>query len=38
MNVGWIENGDYIKVKGVAFGAGATRSPRASRRPPPVAG
>ena len=25
MNVGWIENGDYIKVKGVAFGAGATR-------------
>ena len=24
MNVGWIENGDYIKVKGVAFGAGAT--------------
>ncbi|MFF4620876.1 glycoside hydrolase family 43 protein [Nonomuraea jabiensis] len=23
MNVGWIENGDYIKVKGVAFGAGA---------------
>ncbi|MFC0527335.1 carbohydrate-binding protein, partial [Phytohabitans kaempferiae] len=24
MNAGWIENGDYIKVKGVAFGAGAT--------------
>jgi hypothetical protein len=24
MNVGYIENGDYIKVKGVAFGAGAT--------------
>jgi hypothetical protein len=24
MNVGWIENGDWIKVKGVAFGAGAT--------------
>ncbi|MEQ4724861.1 family 43 glycosylhydrolase [Nonomuraea sp. B19D2] len=24
MNVGWIENGDYIKVKGVAFGSGAT--------------
>ncbi|MBM7495035.1 hypothetical protein JOD64_006257 [Micromonospora luteifusca] len=24
MNVGWIENGDYLKVKGVAFGAGAT--------------
>ncbi|MGC4814440.1 family 43 glycosylhydrolase [Micromonospora sp. DT228] len=24
MNVGWIENGDYVKVKGVAFGAGAT--------------
>ncbi|MEV4396519.1 glycoside hydrolase family 43 protein [Nonomuraea sp. NPDC049607] len=23
MNVGWIENGDYIKVKGVAFGSGA---------------
>ncbi|MCK2218515.1 glycoside hydrolase family 43 protein [Actinomadura sp. ATCC 31491] len=23
MNVGWIENGDYIKVKGVGFGAGA---------------
>ena len=23
MNVGWIENGDYIKVKGVAFGGGA---------------
>jgi arabinoxylan arabinofuranohydrolase len=23
-NVGWIENGDWIKVKGVAFGAGAT--------------
>ncbi|MEO3746447.1 glycoside hydrolase family 43 protein [Plantactinospora sp. B5E13] len=23
MNVGWIENGDSIKVKGVAFGAGA---------------
>jgi hypothetical protein len=23
MNVGWIENGDYIKVKGVAFGPGA---------------
>jgi hypothetical protein len=22
MNVSWIENGDYIKVKGVAFGAG----------------
>ncbi|MFG1865874.1 family 43 glycosylhydrolase [Microbispora bryophytorum] len=24
MNVGFIENGDYIKVKGVAFGNGAT--------------
>ena len=24
MNVGWIENGDYIKVKGVAFGTGAS--------------
>jgi arabinoxylan arabinofuranohydrolase len=24
MNVGWIENGDHIKVKGVAFGAGAS--------------
>lgn len=24
MNVSWIENGDYIKVKGVAFGAGAS--------------
>ncbi|MGC5051517.1 family 43 glycosylhydrolase [Micromonospora sp. DT48] len=24
MNVGWIDNGDYIKVKGVAFGNGAT--------------
>lgn len=24
MNVGWIENGDYTKVKGAAFGAGAT--------------
>ncbi|GIF63883.1 hypothetical protein Ais01nite_19180 [Asanoa ishikariensis] len=24
MNVGWIDNGDWIKVKGVAFGAGAT--------------
>ncbi|WP_327256335.1 family 43 glycosylhydrolase [Streptomyces sp. NBC_01244] len=23
MNISWIENGDYIKVKGVAFGAGA---------------
>jgi len=23
MNVGWIENGDWIKVKGAAFGAGA---------------
>ncbi|MBR7672581.1 family 43 glycosylhydrolase [Streptomyces daliensis] len=23
MNVGWIENGDWIKTKGVAFGAGA---------------
>jgi arabinoxylan arabinofuranohydrolase len=23
MNVGWIENGDWIKVKGVALGAGA---------------
>ncbi|MET9697257.1 family 43 glycosylhydrolase [Streptomyces sp. NPDC006529] len=23
MNVSWIENGDYIKVKGAAFGAGA---------------
>jgi arabinoxylan arabinofuranohydrolase len=23
MNVGFIENGDYVKVKGVAFGAGA---------------
>jgi beta-xylosidase len=25
MNVGWIENGDWIKVRGAAFGAGATR-------------
>ncbi|GAA2274295.1 glycoside hydrolase family 43 protein [Glycomyces scopariae] len=24
MNVGWIENGDWIKVKGVAFGSGAS--------------
>ncbi|HWS34375.1 MAG TPA: glycoside hydrolase family 43 protein [Actinoplanes sp.] len=24
MNVGFLENGDYIKVKGVAFGAGAS--------------
>ncbi len=24
MNVSWIENGDYIKVKGVAFGTGAS--------------
>ncbi|MFF0256459.1 family 43 glycosylhydrolase [Micromonospora zamorensis] len=24
MNVGWIENGDHVKVKGVAFGGGAT--------------
>ena len=24
MNVGWIDNGDSIKVKGVAFGGGAT--------------
>jgi arabinoxylan arabinofuranohydrolase len=24
MNVGWIENGDHLKVKGVAFGAGAS--------------
>nr|WP_239160755.1 family 43 glycosylhydrolase [Virgisporangium ochraceum] len=24
LNVGWIENGDHIKVKGAAFGAGAT--------------
>ncbi|MFI6318817.1 family 43 glycosylhydrolase [Nonomuraea sp. NPDC050556] len=24
MNVGWIENGDYVKVKGAAFGSGAT--------------
>ncbi|MBO3743224.1 family 43 glycosylhydrolase [Actinoplanes flavus] len=24
MNVGFIDNGDYIKVKGVAFGSGAT--------------
>jgi len=24
MNVGWIQNGDYIKVKGVAFGTGAS--------------
>jgi arabinoxylan arabinofuranohydrolase len=24
MNVGWIENGDWIKVKGAAFGTGAT--------------
>ncbi|WP_435207599.1 family 43 glycosylhydrolase [Micromonospora sp. bgisy143] len=24
MNVGWIENGDYVKVKGVGFGTGAT--------------
>ncbi|WP_416903759.1 glycoside hydrolase family 43 protein [Micromonospora echinospora] len=23
MNVGWIENGDHVKVKGVAFGTGA---------------
>jgi beta-xylosidase len=23
MNVGWIENADYVKVKGAAFGAGA---------------
>ena len=24
MDVGWIENGDWIRVRGVAFGAGAT--------------
>lgn len=24
MNISWIENGDYVKVKGVAFGAGAS--------------
>jgi arabinoxylan arabinofuranohydrolase len=24
MNVGWIENGDWIRVKGVGFGAGAS--------------
>ena len=24
MDVGWIENGDYVKVKGAAFGTGAT--------------
>ena len=24
MNVGWIENGDWIKVKGVSFGTGAS--------------
>ncbi|MEU9791290.1 glycoside hydrolase family 43 protein [Streptomyces sparsogenes] len=24
MNLGWLENGDYVKVKGVAFGAGAS--------------
>ncbi len=24
MNVGWIDNGDWIKVKGAAFGTGAT--------------
>lgn len=24
MNIGWLENGDYVKVKGVAFGTGAT--------------
>jgi arabinoxylan arabinofuranohydrolase len=24
MNVGWIDNGDWIKVKGVGFGSGAT--------------
>ncbi|GHJ43747.1 hypothetical protein Cs7R123_10890 [Catellatospora sp. TT07R-123] len=24
MNIGWIENGDYVKVKGVAFGTGAS--------------
>jgi arabinoxylan arabinofuranohydrolase len=24
MNVGYLENGDYLKVKGVAFGSGAT--------------
>ncbi|MFI1992953.1 glycoside hydrolase family 43 protein [Actinoplanes sp. NPDC020271] len=24
MNVGYLENGDYVKVKGVAFGSGAT--------------
>ncbi|MDQ0963620.1 arabinoxylan arabinofuranohydrolase [Streptomyces sp. B4I13] len=24
MSVGWIDNGDYIKVKGVGFGAGAS--------------
>ena len=23
MNIGWIENGDYVRVKGVAFGTGA---------------
>ncbi|XVV00487.1 glycoside hydrolase family 43 protein [Actinosynnema sp. CA-248983] len=25
MNIGWLENGDWTKVKNVAFGAGATR-------------
>ncbi|MDI1466218.1 family 43 glycosylhydrolase [Catellatospora sp. KI3] len=24
MNIGWLENGDYVKVKGVAFGTGAS--------------
>ncbi|HST81313.1 MAG TPA: family 43 glycosylhydrolase [Kineosporiaceae bacterium] len=24
MDIGWIENGDYAKIKGVAFGAGAS--------------
>nr|WP_230689325.1 family 43 glycosylhydrolase [Catellatospora paridis] len=24
LDVGWIDNGDYLKVKGVAFGSGAT--------------
>lgn len=24
MNIGWLDNGDYTKVKGVAFGTGAT--------------
>ncbi|MGW4214732.1 glycoside hydrolase family 43 protein [Lentzea sp. NPDC004789] len=25
MNVGWLENGDWIKVRGAAFGAGASK-------------